>query len=110
MNIHFDRTYAGIGSRKLSKQNSKKLITFAFVRALNGWAVTSGAADGSDMAFEVGARLGYRLLNKLNPELYPKNKYSLVQNIYISLGIISTEEKIANTKVIPAKYRMLNSK
>lgn len=83
INVNFDKIYAGIGSRKLSKQRSKKLITFAFIRALNGWVVTSGAADGCDTSFEVGARLAYRLLHKLNPELYPKNKYSTVQKVYI---------------------------
>ena len=110
MNVNFDKMYAGIGSRKLSKQNSKKLITFAFVRELNGWVVASGAADGAVMAFEVGARLAYRLLNKINPDLYPKNKYSLVQNIYIPWnnfnGRKNSEYKGYSSKISDAEFEI----
>lgn len=83
MNITFDKEYAGIGSRKLSKKNARKFITFAFVRALSGWKVRSGAADGADTAFEVGARLAYRFLSEINPEKYPKGQYNIVQEIFI---------------------------
>jgi O-acetyl-ADP-ribose deacetylase (regulator of RNase III) len=110
INVIFDKTYAGIGSRKLNKQRSKILITFAFVRALNGWKVASGGADGSDTAFEVGARLAYRLLNKINPEQYPKNNYNIVQKIYIPWnnfnGRKNSEYGGYSSKISPAEYEL----
>ncbi|MNG50741.1 hypothetical protein D3C79_87090 [compost metagenome] len=74
--------YAGIGSRKINFLVSNNLIRVGFALALSGGVLESGAADGSDTSFEVGAKFAYDLMCDLDPTL-PKGDYSRVMNIHL---------------------------
>lgn len=50
-----ERVYAGIGSRQLSESELKRCRDKAKRRALEGWILRTGAADGADQAFAEGA-------------------------------------------------------
>ncbi len=50
--------YAGIGSRDTPKQTQKVMEAVGTYLAMEGWVLRSGAADGADNAFEVGAIRG----------------------------------------------------
>lgn len=48
------KVYAGIGSRKVPPEVADQMREFAYHAAKRGWTLRSGAADGSDRAFETG--------------------------------------------------------
>jgi hypothetical protein len=49
------RIYAGIGSRQTPQDVLSRMTAIADKRAVHGWVLRSGAADGADAAFERGA-------------------------------------------------------
>jgi hypothetical protein len=56
MGIKFDKYYTGIGSRKLPLSMCHKVTSIARFLRKAGWILRSGGADGTDSAFEIGAR------------------------------------------------------
>lgn len=49
------RWFAGIGSRRTPTKVLQDMQEFAYLAALLGWGLRSGAAEGADSAFELGA-------------------------------------------------------
>ncbi len=74
--------YAGIGTRRLTKSSSIIMIEYACCMAFYGAVVDSGAADGSDTSFEVGAKIAYDAMVKLFPDLTP-GQYSNVIAVHL---------------------------
>lgn len=74
--------YAGIGSRKIHSELSIEMIKLGFALALCGGVLESGAADGSDTSFEVGAKMAYDFMCSMDSSL-PKNDYSRVMNVHL---------------------------
>ncbi len=74
-------TYAGIGSRKITRYISIVQAEFAFCMTFFGFKLSSGGADGSDSSYEFGAKAAYDVLS----EIYnlPKGEYERVMRIYL---------------------------
>ena len=74
-------TYAGLGSRKISRYRSVEQVEFAFCMTLFGFQLNAGAADGSDTSYEFGAKLAYDFLS----DYYnlPKKEYARVMSIFM---------------------------
>lgn len=60
-----DFYYAGIGTRRLNKNSAYIMMRYACAMAFKGGKVRSGHADGSDLAFETGAKIAYDMMVKL---------------------------------------------
>jgi O-acetyl-ADP-ribose deacetylase (regulator of RNase III) len=74
--------YAGIGSRKITRNSSIFLMKYACCMAFAGMKVNQGAADGSDTSFEWGAKIAYDAMCELDQNLIPGN-YSMVQSCFM---------------------------
>jgi ribA/ribD-fused uncharacterized protein len=74
-------SYAGIGSRKLTQKETLIQFKLGFILALIGYKVHSGAADGSDTAFELGAKAAFDLMCKINNQ--KSLEYSKVMKVFL---------------------------
>ncbi len=83
--------YAGIGTRKLNKASSHVFMRYACAMAFMGGKVRSGHADGSDMSFEIGAKIAYDKMAELL-KLEP-GKYSSVMEIHLPWSGFNGQEK-----------------
>lgn len=75
----FDKEYGGIGSRNITKKSSKVLFKVGFFMTLMGYKLHSGAADGSDTSFELGARAARKFLTQYNVDL----KLSDIMSVFL---------------------------
>lgn len=70
--------YTGVGSRETPKAIMKIMEDVAFKLSQDNWILRSGGADGSDKAFEAGAR---NSLSSIKPEIYlPWHGYNYLYN------------------------------
>ncbi|MGD1524624.1 macro domain-containing protein [Vibrio harveyi] len=74
-------SYAGVGSRRIAVWFTKQQIKFGAAMAFMGVKLNSGAADGSDTAYEFGAKLAYDYL--ANKYGLPALDYKRVMSIYL---------------------------
>lgn len=74
-------TFALVGSRRLSRNNSKLLFTIGFLLASAGHKGTSGGAPGADTSFEEGM-LFYANLKQKDPSL-PGNLHPDFLSVYL---------------------------
>lgn len=76
-----DFYFAGIGTRKLNKNSSHVFMRYACAMAFAGGKVRSGHADGSDMSFEVGAKIAYDKMVELFG--FKPGNYAKVMEIHL---------------------------
>ena len=77
--------YTGIGSRQQTKTNFRVLVKIGFILAYEGKSVRSGAAHGSDEAFELGLGLFFKALTDKHTELLEKREmfFSAYRSIFL---------------------------
>lgn len=103
-------SYAGVGSRRIAAWFTKQQIKFGAAMAFMGIKLHSGGADGSDTAYEFGAKIAYDFLAQKYG--LPPMDYGRVMNIYLpwdgfngrqqASGYISTVHP--NAERIAAQY------
>jgi O-acetyl-ADP-ribose deacetylase (regulator of RNase III) len=75
------KAFAGVGSRAITRHEARFLMKVGFCLVLAGYKVNTGGANGSDTAFEFGAKTAYDFLAKrLN---LPPGEYAHVMRCFL---------------------------
>lgn len=70
------KEYTGIGSRQQTKYNFRILVRIGMLMAYRGYRLRSGAAHGSDEAFELGVRLWLKCIRDARPDYFKNDGFA----------------------------------
>ena len=109
-----NKIYTGIGSRVVPDIIIKRMLRFGQLAARLGWTLRSGAATGSDEAFEMGCDsmsgskeifLPYKGFNHHQSNLYPppREAYVLASTIHLGYNKIKNNTRGKIIKALLAR-------